>query len=265
MNENNDIDQEYFETVSFFGKEYFSEVLSDLTRSRQSSLLVISVITILVAYTLITPIDSSFVGVNFQFKDIKIFSILAGLFCVYYLLAFITSLYQDWQLSKYRKMPASLQIEVLQEKLLRRHLDRLAKAKKLTDKSGALLSARSELIEKRTLLSNKHKAEIDDMRSLRVADDEIIARQKTQLQEMSALEKSLEDLVNSDGLSEIIAETNRVAFEEYDNASNKLLFMQETIKKHKRLNGVIIFIEIVFPLLLSLTAVVSTIWAIFFK
>jgi hypothetical protein len=96
-----EFDKKYIETLATLGKSLFRDFLSELSRKRQLSLLSTAVITILISFTIITPIETSLVGIKFSFTNIQILPLLSGSVSLYFLLLYSASVIQDLQDAKH--------------------------------------------------------------------------------------------------------------------------------------------------------------------
>ncbi|HND94053.1 MAG TPA: hypothetical protein PLI75_19875, partial [Anaerolineales bacterium] len=62
--ETENFDDEYFELLSEYGKTTFRELISDLSRQRQTNLLVSALITILLSFSIVGVVETEFLGLK---------------------------------------------------------------------------------------------------------------------------------------------------------------------------------------------------------
>jgi uncharacterized membrane protein YwzB len=123
-------DDIFFETLQKVGDGFFTEIISDPSRSKQTILIISSIITILLAYSLITPIEISSMGVKFSVPSLSVLTTLAGLVCGYTLITFFIGVLQDYQRHLFRAFRTVGQTDFLKDeimKLLSNRLDLLEK------------------------------------------------------------------------------------------------------------------------------------------
>ena len=244
MEQKKDLEQPFYILVSNIGKELFAEFLSDLSRKRQSNLLVSSVIAILISFTILKPVEASISGIKIEFVNIQAFPLLAGAVCIYLLIIYGIGVLQDWQYYQYRQIPTFDSIS------------------KIRNYYQLRTSEIEQKISNATRGEEKENPEEDDtVISIRAENDLGGGGFINWLEEMHKAGKM--DQVRKDlGIPREEFDTMLV---EMIFAKKKLDFLSETTQKYNQLNKLKLFFEIIFPVGLSLFAIGSTIWAGFLR
>lgn len=138
MNENKNLDDQYFSIVSSFGKEVFGEILGDTTQKRQSALILCSVVTILISFAVITPVDGSIASIKFLLTNPELFPLLSGIICFYYLVIYIAYVVRDIQYAEYRRLPLDIDMILLENSLEVQALKTEVKIGELSQELGSL-------------------------------------------------------------------------------------------------------------------------------
>lgn len=97
--ENNFIDD-----LSQSGADIFQDPMSELSRKRQSYLLIVSMITVLLWATVIKPIEFTEVGLKFTFNEPKYVTGFMGLITIYFLIVYCLSIFQDVKIYQYKQL-----------------------------------------------------------------------------------------------------------------------------------------------------------------
>jgi len=141
MNENKNLDDQYFRIVSSFGKEVFDETLRDTTQKRQTALILSSVVTILISFSVITPVDGSIGSVKFLFTNSDLIPLLSGIICLYYLVIYVANVVRDMQYAEYRRLPLDIDMILLENSLEVQALKTELKIGELSQELGSLFEA----------------------------------------------------------------------------------------------------------------------------
>lgn len=111
------INEIYANAISKVGQELFSDFLSNLSRKRQASFLVSSVVTILLAFSIVAPKETQFLGVKFEFSDVNLIPFLFGLVTFYLGVTYLIGVIQDWQHAKYQRETIPIELDKISEEL----------------------------------------------------------------------------------------------------------------------------------------------------
>ena len=103
----------YFEKFSEYVAELYIDRFSDLTRKRQTNLLVCATLVILVRLSYLAPTTGNFGGLSFTFPNPTVLNVLGGLLCLYFLIIYITGFLQDMEASKSRENLIIMKIRAL--------------------------------------------------------------------------------------------------------------------------------------------------------
>lgn len=272
-------DETYGDALAQFGKEVFKEFLGELSRKRQASLLASAAITILLTFAIVEPVESQFAGIKFKFSNVEIIPIIAAIFCAYFMVTYLISALQDWQLEKYRTMPARTSIEKYIDQVMVVFQEREAtlsqKADEIRERRDVLSKARNEIEAK--------KEEIDEtLAALRKRHDAALERAKkkgTSPAKLEALRKkqllkqweTMFLIVNVPGLPNAIIKTrrgNKTGKDDdpedavYEYANERFKELEKAIYRYVYFRNINVVIEIIFPSLLALFAIGSVIWKI---
>jgi hypothetical protein len=234
----------FYEAIASIGKELFGEYLSDLSRKRQTNLLVSSIIATLLSYAIVKPSEATITGIKINFLNTQILPILAGCVCLYFLIIYGIGVLQDWQYYQYQQIPT---------------FDSIGKIRNYYQMRTFEIEQK---ISKATKGDEEEKPESDETGVHLQAESDLGVGWF-----MNWLEKT-----HKEGKMDQLRKDLGIPREEFDTmlvemifAKKKLDFLSETTKKFNQLNKLRLFFEIAFPIGLSLFAIASTIWAGFFR
>lgn len=256
-----DLEEIYSKSVSEIGKELFTEFLSDESRKRQTNLLLSSIIAILLSFTLVKPTQISFGAIRIDSVNSQLFIFLSGLTCLYFITIYILSVTQDLEVYKFRKMPLTLIWRDLQKKINDADKDFLEEMNKADALMKEGMTKRIALAEIEEELDSMLRAKTDKLKNtngfIRITDP-VLQNAYTKLYD---LEKEIYQTTQADGVDEVWDRQKEV-IKKRDEILNKGLFLQNMNEKYDRLNKIKMFIEIGFPILLGISGIGSTIFAL---
>lgn len=262
-----DSDKNYIEILSALQKNLFRDFLSELSRKRQLSLLLTAVITILISFTLITPIETTLGGIKFSFTNIQILPILSGAISLYFLLLYIAGIFQDWEYAQHTEIPMqyeyALAIRKLQDDLDSQSTD-LARisvemARQMLDTYKASREAQNkvEQFRKKTLLATS------EMKKQGKSDDEII---KFITESKKEVDEAMSRYTAYTETEKIRSESMGQKMEnDIDNGTilqEKVKLLVKTYNRYLLWRNIVIAIEIIFPVCIGIISVCTAIWAI---
>lgn len=164
--ESDNFDDEYFEVLSEYGKSVFNELVSDLSRQRQTNLLVSALVTILLSFSIVGNVETEFFGLKFTFADIKIIPAITGSVCLYFLSIYLVSVFQDWQHTRYSTLPIRINIANLSTKIVLASAERANKsasfAKEIGEKVQQVTQERFEILKEINELEERQRAEVEE-------------------------------------------------------------------------------------------------------
>lgn len=261
MKKEKDLEEIYSKSVSEIGKELFTEFLSDESRKRQTNLLLSSIIAILLSFTLVKPTQISFGAIRIDSVNSQLFIFLSGLTCLYFITIYILSVTQDLEVYKFRKMPLTLIWRDLQKKINDADKDFLEEMNKADALMKEGMTKRIALAEIEEELDSMLRAKTDKLKNtngfIRITDP-VLQNAYTKLYD---LEKEIYQTTQADGVDEVWDRQKEV-IKKRDEILNKGLFLQNMNEKYDRLNKIKMFIEIGFPILLGISGIGSTIFAL---
>ncbi len=236
-------DTDFSNRLAVAGADIFEDPMSDVTRSRQNSLLMTSFLTILVSLAIITPTNGSVVGINFALNS-NIGFVLAVV-TLYFLIVYLLSVYQDFKKYYYKQLLSWSALDDLYHKSV--------------GTIPQILNS-PEFDQKKSIISQKYVAKINEL-------NERAGQFYENIDHKQLLKKGfLERILNESNYHEELS--NKIA-EKWTNELYKLLDQQQkdvekqferikellTIpKEYSRLSKIRLAIEIIFPVGLSLIA-----------
>lgn len=257
--------QEYLDTLSKVGQELFSDFLSDNSRNRQNYLLVSSVVTILLAFTLITPDQTDLGGIIFKFLSPDVPLLLSGLICLYFLLVYSICVLQDWEVYKFKTLPG---FRAIRKKLVQ-SLDAITRRQHVNahddiDNSKAIRDIWNKYSKKIRQLDLKIKKLIADNKSL---ENSAFSANPSSIKKIEANKRKIKEFQEEKNLEKLKYEKIISPLRE---SNTKNMGVAQTVKegselirsvnnKYRVYNFIIVVLEIAFPVLLALFALyVST-------
>ncbi len=264
MNENNP-EKEYLETVATLGKGLFRDFLSEITRKRQSALLISSTITLLLSFTIVTPTESNILGIKFSVSNTQILPFLAGFISLYFLLLYITGVMQDWEYANCVEMPLQTEVFINKNKISEDWALSLLDTTRLSANTLVRYSEISKVVQdnlnKIDDLENettntyyqmkeqgKSEQEIDEFIEKRTKELHAIRSQSLQKHEQAKTENTKE------------RETIRNQFKQRDLLKEKLNILVKIYSRYKTWRNIVIGLEVVFPVFLGTAALFTVFW-----
>lgn len=263
--------EEYLDTLSKVGQELFSDFLSDNSRNRQNYLLISSIFTILLAFTLISPGQTDIGGLIFSFTDPDIPLILASLICLYFLFVYGICVLQDWQVYKFRTLPS---FRVIRKKLIQ-SLDSMARqpSKKSQDDSfggsnKSFINIKAAHEKKIAVINGKIQKLLNENKSLEnsafASDESSIRKIASNKRRVATLQDDKDREVQN--FNNLLASLNsrdstNVSVVQTARESSELL--RSVDGKYRMYNIVIVVLEVLFPIILALVALFVTIKKLF--
>jgi hypothetical protein len=265
-----EINSYYINSLTKIGSMYFSETLSELSRKRQNILLICSIVTILVAFAIITPLEGEFGGVKYQFSNITIFKKLAATVTTYFFVVYMISVLRDIRLNYYQNLPAQLEMRQLMDKMKQANLDRRERIERFKEEFDKRMSVRIEEQEDLRKLFDKVQYEYSRQRSelLNLKYDnyqmvnnethdllqsEIDMVSQKSFDEIKVFDELGKEMLEKDGVNDL---NKLMRAEAYDFSLNKKFNSILEIQKIKKLHNFLsTFVEIVFPLGLAIYAI----------
>lgn len=107
----------YYEILAKASQELYSDYFSDLTRKRQSYLLLCSVISILVAFAFIEPTGGSFIVDFIIPSNLEISKVVAGILSLYFLIIYLGGVLQDKKAYDLRVQPTIIELNGISMKI----------------------------------------------------------------------------------------------------------------------------------------------------
>ena len=277
MATNDKFDEYYFDSLSSVGKEFFSEFLSELTRKRQTAVLISAFIAILVSFTLVSPTETDVAGIKFSFINSSVINPLAGVVCVYFLLVYVISVLQDLELHRYRTMPFLFRQEQIAHRVeneIKERERRLAELRRIFDEKW---KDRQELLDRAEAIRLKYKPQTDELEAKLESFNPIsehlgdTAKTLRQLQDIDRKSWQaqlkfydfMHEYAKQDGVNELSKEIISSIKDVKLNDKSELIL--KTRQRYLLYNRLRLIIEIVFPIGLSLFAIGSVIWVVFIK
>lgn len=211
-------DIDFFKELSHTLVDVFEDPLSDRSRKRQSYVLVLAIISIMLSSTLISPSEFDISGIKFTLSQpevlIKVFGLLTG----YFLSLYVLDLYQDMRISRYKMLRIGSMM------------------KGLADETRELLAEREAKLDQLILLQ-----------------DDLIEKRAEAL---SRGNHELHELAQKDGLDELQKETQEMLSDRsvLNKAHLRASVMKGSYGDYQMLLRLRMIIEIVFPILLGLYA-----------
>lgn len=266
-----DVVQEYSDTLSKVGQELFSDFLSDNTRIRQNYLLITSIIAILLAYTLISPVESTdIVGATFKFTNPNVPKFLSAAVCLYFGIVYSICVLQDYEVYKFKTQPGFQIIRVKLNQLLDTMVDPkyVKNIKRMKPKSSleVIIRDHKSLLTRYNAQISNIENEISSLKSATISSQETarnITRLNSQLKAIVSERKEKIDehneLVESLREQEINSEQRKNA-NIVDTAKEKAASLNSVFAKYRLYNAGIVLIEVFFPLALAAFALFS-IWS----
>jgi len=244
------------------GTNIFEDPMSDVTRSRQNYLLLISLVAILVSLTIITPTAGSVVGINFTVNSH--ISFVLTIVILYFLVVYLISVYQDFKKYRYKNLLSWFALD----NLIREEYKELQDLK-ITDKfeqKSSIVTQKSlakikELEDRVVKIQESKSKHLKNGLPWKKGENGFYAPDFTGYIEES--DKLLKDLYYYEELSNKITENaNRELSElsdqvkkEFDKQTKRLRDVFTIRKDYLMLSGIRLAIEVIFPVVLSLYAI----------
>lgn len=262
--ETENFDNEYFELLSGYGKSAFKELMSDLSRKRQTNLLATALITILLSFSIVGIVETEFFGLKFTFSDIKIIPAVTGAVCIYFLSIYLVGVFQDWQHASFSTLPSRINIQNLSNRISLARLERAGKsasfAKEISEKMEQTLQERSEIYKELDELKNRQRIEADEANEKypnMPGFGEMLLFPKQEAEQRPIYEK-LAKFDKDNSLLSVAEKTKRHLRD--TSLEGKANLLDEVMRKYETLNIINVIIQIVFPSLLAIFAIGSVVW-----
>lgn len=260
--ESDSFDDEYFELLSEYGKSVYNELISDLSRQRQTYLLVSALVTILLSFSIIGNVETDFFGLKFTFTDIKIIPVTTGAVCLYFLSTYLVGVFQDWQHARYSTLPIRINITNLSTKIALASMARASKsasfAKEISEKVEQVTQQRFEILKEINELEERQRAEVEEANKDK---SNLIGGLLLTPKHMAEREPLYEKLANFSKDNDLQVVANQTKRHLRDTSlQKKSELLNEAIRKYQTLKNVNVIIQIIFPSLLAIFAIGSAIW-----
>lgn len=282
-NVRNDVDEEFYNTLSSVGKELFADFLGENSRTRQMYTLVSAVVAILFAFALIDPSTTTIDGTFITFADLSIPKKLAGAICAYFTVVYLISVLKDYQVYRYKSLSAIGIMGKTRDSILQTFGSnrRSSKIKLSLNTINPPTSKKSVPASRIQRMYSKEKDTVIRKYSLKIQplQKELLLLKNSPIQtpeadsRIKAITKSMNQL-SAKGDKEIFEITRNISplieheknskseknENPIDDTKNRLGTLQKTQNSYKMFNWVIFFVEVVFPVALGAYAI----WAVFF-
>lgn len=262
--ESDNFDDEYIELLSEYGKTTFRELISDLSRQRQTNLLVSALITILLSFSIVGIVETEFFGLKFAFTDPDIIPMVTGAICFYFLLTYLVGVFQDWQHTRFSTLPTQINILNLSNKISFAQLERINKrisfTKKIPETMVQIHQERSEIFKEIGELEKRQQAEADEENKKypnMPGFGKMLLTRKHQIEREPLYEK-LKNFSKDNNLLHLTEKTKRDMLD--TTLENKANLLADARRKYETLNTINVVIQIVFPSMLAIFAIGSVIW-----
>jgi len=262
--ETDNFDDEYFELVSEYGKSAFVELISNVSRQRQTNLLISAVITILLSFSIVGNVETEFFGLKFTFIDIKIIPGVTGAVCLYFLSTYLVGVFQDWQQTRFSTLPIRINILNLSNKISLARLERANKSaalmKEISENMEQTLQARSEIFKEINELEKRQQAEVEEAKKNNPNSPGFSASlliRKHELERRPLYEK-LKNFSKENDLQLVAKKTK--SHLRNTSLEGKSRLLDEALSKYQILSNINVIIQIIFPSLLAVFAIGSAIW-----
>jgi hypothetical protein len=262
--ETENFDDEYFELLSEYGKSTFRELISDLSRQRQTNLLVSALITILLTFSIVGNVETEFFGLKFVFTNPNIIPIVTGAICFYFLLTYLVGVYQDWQHTRFSTLPTKINILNLSNKISLAQLERINKrvsfVKNIDETMAQTLQERSEIFKEINELEERQRAEADEENKKypnAPGFGRMLLTRKHELERKPLYEK----LVNFSKDNNLLRVAEKTKRDIHDTSlEGKANLLGDARRKYQTLNTINVIIQIVFPSMLAIFAIGAVVW-----
>jgi hypothetical protein len=157
------ITYDFYKDLAGYGIDLLQDPLSEVTRNRQSSLLISSVAALLLSFALVSPTEGSLGGLTVAISHPETIKSAAGLIALYFLIIYLVNVAQDLRIYRYRLMGVAADIGSLNNKL---GLSIQQNVESLQEKSKAnheVLSEMQSLFDAQNEIDRKYAPNIDDI------------------------------------------------------------------------------------------------------
>lgn len=250
------MENNFYSILAEKSKELFQNPISEETKKVQKSLLIASAITIILCLSIIKVSNITISGVKIEIIRPNTISWILGFFILYYFILFITYVLQDLKIYNYniKKTASDINdlIKNLKEKIINQYKELLNRATTMDD----IFNDRKEIIDEMDNIRKRYKIQYEelDTKSKGRPDypDEFEKIYERKKEELKPYRELLENIEQYDGLAAFQNETNEKA---QDNTYNiQMGHLYKILKVKKRLEFLRWFIEILFPIFLSIYA-----------
>lgn len=256
MDDSDDFDDVFFNSVSEYGKAVFDDFLNPVNRDRQVKLILSAVFTFLFTYTVVEPTDFSPFGFKLIFAHPEYIPIGAAIICIYYLVAYTIGAWQDWQHLKYKALPISIKKDELLAKIA------IDQHKQLHHKIGIVgelaenlqknVDLRSTINEKMSELDAKHRAENEEANKKDIFAS-LYLYPKQQKEKEGLLKQYTE--VGKDKYTTELFEQAEISEKRSKILRNKADILIKAGNQYMFFSSINLVWEIAFPILFSVTAI----------
>ena len=232
MLQKTDFDQD----LSDIGAKLLDDPISDVTRKRQTLLLIVSTLLILISFELITITDSSMIGMNFtitQDEFIKWFFMGLNLFCV---VVFTLGAFSDYQIRAYILLPDYQKLMDLTSKLSKEYVEE----KEYLD----------EVVQEVKVIGRMRRKKWEQLRQMNEGSPEYFDKFNELMFERK-----------NDGYDELNSEASRIAFN--GELQDKMQSLNNLMSKRSVLYKIRYFIETTFPVVLGILSIMCAIISIY--
>ena len=159
----------FFQELAKIASTFFHDPLTDVTRKRQTSLLLVSLLTILVALSLITITESNPGGFKVTVESQRTIKYVLSLVTFYFIAVYVLSAFQDLKAYYYAALAVEASLIGMENEVVTQVVRESAEIE-------ARLAEEARIIEQRQAVLAAREARIDDLKRR-------IAEQKQKLQE----------------------------------------------------------------------------------